>query len=110
MGKVKSAIGTFLFFALLAVNTALHPFESWRIQSGPLRVMDSLVNAVLVSWAGQTGAVVILCLLAIVFPVQFLSGRFKTMEDLAANRNATRNIGPRDNLAPRRGFGKRAQR
>lgn len=58
-----------VFFALLAVNTLFRPFDTWGIQSGPLNLLQGIVDSLLMSWLGSPSAAGVLILLAIVMPV-----------------------------------------
>jgi hypothetical protein len=107
MRKTRTVLLVFAFFAILAINTAFHPFSHWDIQSGPLLILDSIINTVLVWWLGETLSAILLAVLAVIVPVMMLGGKAKqvpaqTTSPAAAGRATT---APRPQ--PRQTFGRR---
>jgi hypothetical protein len=60
MSKLVQSAFIVAFFGLLACNTLWRPFDAWNIQSGPLRILQGIVDKLLVSWMGAPLAAAVL--------------------------------------------------
>jgi len=78
MSKPVQSAFIAMFFALLAFNTLSRPFDAWGIQSGPLNLLQSIVDTLLVSWLGSPLAAAVLAALAVALPILSYVGKNRT--------------------------------